>query len=176
MKQRIIYLVGARASGKTTLGEMLARKLGLDFVDTDRHLGDRCGMTVAEIVEREGWEGFRKRERETLREAARPGAVVATGGGMVLSEDNRNHMRATGTVVYLAAPADVLAARLAASPHAAQRPSLTGKSVLDEVADILAERSPLYESTAHLVVDASQSPEALLESTLRQLLAPEQKG
>lgn len=151
----IIFLIGARASGKTTVGQRLAQRLALDFVDTDIHMRDNCGMSVMEVVEKEGWDGFRRREADALREASLPGRVVATGGGIVLSPDNRDFMRRSGRVLYLAAPAEVLAARLAAAPDAAQRPSLTGKSALDEVADVIRQRAALYESTAHDVLDAS---------------------
>ena len=162
----IIYLIGARASGKTTLGRPLADRLGMEFVDTDSHMRDACGMTVARVVEQEGWEGFRRRESAALREVSRPGRVVATGGGMVLAPENRDFMRANGTVLYLSAPAGVLAARLGAEPCAAQRPSLTGKSVLDEISDVLEQRAALYGATAHHVLDASLGLDRLVEAAL----------
>ena len=82
----IIFLVGARAAGKTSVGQKLAEALAYDFVDTDAWLREKQGLTVAEIVASQGWDGFRELESEALREAARvPRRVVATGGGMVLS-------------------------------------------------------------------------------------------
>ena len=84
-----IYLVGARAAGKTTFGGALARQLGCNYVDTDIHLRETTGETVADIVAREGWDGFRKRESAVLRAVTAPGTVIATGGGMVLAEENR---------------------------------------------------------------------------------------
>ena len=122
-----IYLVGARAAGKTTFGGALARQLGCNYVDTDIHLRETTGETVADIVAREGWDGFRKRESAVLRAVTAPGTVIATGGGMVLAEENRRFMRENGIVLYLSAPAEVLASRLQANPNAAQRPTLTGK-------------------------------------------------
>ena len=96
-----IFLVGARAAGKTTVGLELARLLDCAFVDTDRHLRERLGRSVAEVVSAEGWPGFRVRESAALREVAaqhaRGGAVIATGGGMVLDPENRRFMRAQGT-------------------------------------------------------------------------------
>ncbi|MCC8190027.1 MAG: shikimate kinase AroL [Planctomycetes bacterium] len=168
--QSIIYIIGARASGKSTLGPRLARHLGRDFVDTDRHMLETGGQTVEEVVAAEGWEGFRRREAEALRQVSRPGRVVATGGGIILSPDNRRFMRERGTVIYLAAPAAVLAARLAANPGAAGRPSLTGLSIAEEMAAILEQRSPLYHETAHHVVDAARDREEVLQ-TLRQVCA-----
>ena len=111
----ILYLVGARASGKTTVGKTLAKKLGLPFADTDQLLLESAGRTVDQIVEAEGWPGFRQRESAALREvtdAHKSGCVVSTGGGMVLAETNRTLMRQRGMVVFLDAPEEVLAERL----------------------------------------------------------------
>ena len=82
-----IYLVGARAAGKTTFGGALARQLGCNYVDTDIHLRETTGETVADIVAREGWDGFRKRESAVLRAVTAPGTVIATGGGIVTRRD-----------------------------------------------------------------------------------------
>lgn len=164
-----IFLVGARAAGKTTVGLRLARELDMDFVDTDIHIGELHRITVAEIVAREGWDGFRRKESAALRQVALPGRIVSTGGGMVLAEPNRDFMRAKGLVFYLAAPAEVLGARLAADPNAAQRPSLTGRSMVEEVAQILTEREELYRSTAHHIVNAADTFETVIESILNKL-------
>ena len=83
----LIFLVGPRACGKTTIGRLLAQRLALPFIDTDHYLLEQAGRTVAEIVEAEGWPGFRKRESDALRAVTairRQGAVIASGGGMVL--------------------------------------------------------------------------------------------
>jgi len=157
-----IYLVGARAAGKTTFGGALARQLGCNYVDTDIHLRE----TVADIVAREGWDGFRKRESAVLRAVTAPGTVIATGGGMVLAEENRRFMRENGIVLYLSAPAEVLASRLQANPNAAQRPTLTGKSIAEEVAEVLAAREPLYRETATHILNAAATPKELLAEAL----------
>ena len=158
-----IYLVGARAAGKTTFGGALARQLGCNYVDTDIHLRETTGKTVADIVAREGWDGFRKRESAVLRAVTAPGTVIATGGGMVLAEENR---RLNGIVLYLSAPAEVLASRLQANPNAAQRPTLTGKSIAEEVAEVLAAREPLYRETATHILNAAATPKELLAEAL----------
>lgn len=155
----IIFLVGARACGKTTVGKALAKKLKLPFADTDQHLLDSAGQSVDQIVEAEGWPGFRQRESTALREvtdAHAHGCVVSTGGGMVLAEANRTLMRQNGMVVFLDAPVEVLAERLSRNPLNSQRPSLTGKGLVDEIGDVLNERRPLYEAAAHHIVDASR--------------------
>lgn len=164
----LIYLTGPRACGKTSLGRTLAAALGLPFVDTDHRLRERSGEEVAAIVAREGWDGFRRRESAILREVAAelengPAAaetaaqdaaptwrgVVATGGGMVLAEENRRFMRETGRVFFLDVPVAELVRRLSHNPLEAQRPSLTGKSLTEEVADVLSQRLPLYEEAHH---------------------------
>ncbi len=163
--RQTVFLIGARASGKTTLGRALAKALGYEFVDTDQRLEATLGRSIAEVVEQEGWEGFRQHEAATLRQVSAPGAVVATGGGMILRAENRQFMRASGVVVYLYAPAEVLAARLAKSPDLGQRPTLTGRPVAQEVAAVLAEREPLYRATANYILDATTPlPVALTEA------------
>ena len=155
----LIFLVGPRACGKTTVGRALARRLGLPFADTDHYLHSKTGSTVAQIVAAEGWPGFRQRESTALREvtdAHAHGCVVSTGGGMVLAEANRTLMRQNGMVVFLDAPVEVLAERLSRNPLNSQRPSLTGKGLVDEIAEVLKERRPLYEAAAHHIVDASR--------------------
>ena len=159
-----IFLVGARAAGKTTIGKALAQFLGLPFIDTDQYLLETGGRTVSEIVAAEGWPGFRARESANLLEVAdkfSDGGVIATGGGIVLAKGNRELMRERGTVLYLSAPAEVLAQRLSKDPLAYQRPSLTGKGLIEEMAQVLDERQPLYHEAAHHVLDAVHTPEEL---------------
>jgi shikimate kinase len=159
-----IFLIGARASGKSTLGRLLAEALGFAFADTDQHVRAASGLEVDELVARSGWAAFRALESTALRECARPRTVVATGGGMVLDQGNREFMRAAGTVFFLEVPAQLLSSRLAKDPLAAQRPSLTGLPPADEAARVLAEREPLYRAAAHHVIDASRPlPELVRE-------------
>lgn len=161
---RRVYLVGPRASGKTTVGKALAARAGWNFEDTDATVVATAGMTVEQIVEREGWEGFRRRETEALRATlGRDCLVAATGGGMVLADENRRMLREGGLVVYLRGSVELLAGRLARDPLAAQRPSLTGRPIADEVAGVLAAREPLYRECAHAVLDAGDGVQALVD-------------
>lgn len=102
-----LFLVGPRGCGKTTVGKALADALERRFVDTDQWLQANVQMTVADIVEREGWAGFRAREAAALEAVTAPATVVATGGGIILAEQNRHFMRNNGIVIYLSAPVDV---------------------------------------------------------------------
>lgn len=166
---KTIFLVGARAAGKTTMGKMLANKLSFSFIDTDCHLLETTQKTVAEIVEKEGWDGFRSRESQILIDTTKPNRVIATGGGMVLAEHNRNFMKQNGTVIFLSAPAVTLAARLMKDPNVAQRPSLTGLSIVDEMEKVLADRLPLYHDAAHYVVNVDQDENLILTQMIELL-------
>ena len=167
-----IYLIGARAAGKSTMGRQLARALGTEFVDCDLDLSRLYRQTVAEMLEAGGWELFRKRESDFLAELARGSRqVIATGGGIVLEEANRRLMRDSGLVLYLRVPAELLVARMTAEPQPERRPSLTGRSPLEEVAEILAARESLYQAAAHQVIDGIGTRDEVLERLLTQCQA-----
>jgi shikimate kinase len=146
-----IFLVGMMGAGKTTLGKALAQRLEREFVDTDRFLVQRTGVSVATIFEIEGEDGFRRREAAVLAELAdRPDCVVATGGGAILDPENRRLMREHGTVVYLRARLDSLWER---TRHDTHRPLLKTDDPRATLAELLEARDPLYREAAHLVVD-----------------------
>lgn len=161
---RPIFLIGARGSGKTTVGQLLARARHYLFIDTDRWLQDNAQMTVATIVEQEGWDRFRARESEALQAVTKPGTVIATGGGIVLAESNRLFMQEHGEVIYLCAPASTLAQRLEVSPEEGLRPTLTGKPISEEVREVLEQRNGLYLEAAHHVVDAARPAVDVVEA------------
>ena len=166
-----VFLVGPRGSGKTTVGIQLAQRLHSAFWDTDMALEEHLGCSIADFVAAEGWDAFRENEHEVLREVVELGedkacSVISTGGGIVLKEENRRLLKETGLTVYISVPVRVLAARLSKSPNSSQRPSLTGKGVVDEVQEILAARGPLYEESAHHVVDGSLPPKRICHGIL----------
>lgn len=163
-----LFLTGYRGCGKTSVGPILAARLGRPFVDADVALETDAKMTIHEIFAAEGEAGFRDRETTTLRKlAAGEPAVIATGGGAVLRGENRDLLRAAGFVVWLKAPAEVLWVRITADPStASRRPNLAGGGFA-EVVSLLAAREPLYAATAHAAVDAARSPEEVAGDILR---------
>ncbi|MHA6310372.1 shikimate kinase AroL [Pantoea sp. USHLN298] len=164
-----IFLIGARGCGKTTVGKALSQALGYAFCDTDHHLQLTTQRSVAEIVAAEGWEGFRARETESLRAVTAPLTVIATGGGMVLAEENCRFMQEQGRVIWLSASPEVLAERLESQPETAQRPTLTGRPIADEMEEVLRERAHLYRAAAHHQVNAMQSPDGVVDEILHSL-------
>ena len=150
----LIFLIGFRAVGKTTVGQELAVRLGYDFLDTDQIICQRKGSSIETIVREEGWEGFRALESQILTELAGYSYyVVATGGGAVMHRGPWRILRQNSLVVWLTASPDVLISRLNQDEGSGDsRPSLTGRDVASEIHDILAEREPLYQKTAHLTI------------------------
>ncbi|MEE9199326.1 MAG: shikimate kinase, partial [Dehalococcoidia bacterium] len=99
-----IFIIGFSGTGKSVVGRRLARRLKLEYVDTDDAVADRAGMAIPDIFAQEGEEGFRVREREVLEEVCgRTGTVVSTGGGIALDPENRSLMTRSGVVVCLEA-------------------------------------------------------------------------
>jgi shikimate kinase len=144
-----IYLVGPMGSGKSTIGFRLANKMGLEFFDCDREIESRTGASVKLIFEIEGENGFRARESRMLEElSGKKGVLVATGGGAILSEENRTLLRRSGIVVYLRASVGQQLERLRRD-HS--RPLLQTENKESKLAEMAAARNPLYEEVADLV-------------------------
>jgi len=164
-----VWLVGYRASGKSTLAPLIAARLGRVHRDLDQEIEKTAGVTVGEIFTRDGEPGFRLVEADTAATLAEtsPDAVIATGGGIVERPDNIRTMRDNGVVVYLDAPENLLLERLAT--NAGGRPSLTGKPVAEEVREVLARRRPLYEAAAHITIRADRPPQVLAGEIVARL-------
>ncbi|ESC86587.1 shikimate kinase II [Salmonella enterica subsp. enterica serovar Newport str. WA_14881] len=137
--------------------------------DTDRWLQSHVQMSVADIVEKEGWGGFRARETAALEAVSAPSTVVATGGGIILTEYNRRYMHRVGVVIYLCAPVSTLVNRLEAEPEADLRPTLTGKPLSEEVREVLEQRDALYRETAHYIIDATKTPAQVVSEIIAAL-------
>lgn len=168
MADRLI-LIGYRGTGKTTVGRLVAARLGWAFVDSDEQIEAATGQTIAGLFASEGEEGFRNREAAVLAElCGRDRVVLATGGGAVLRAENRQRLRAAGFVVWLTAPAEVIWHRLQNDPLGGQRrPNLTAAGGPDEVRTLLATRTPLYRDLADLTIEThTRSPEAVVDAIL----------
>jgi len=150
-----IYLIGLMGSGKTTIGRILARRMGRVFFDSDHEIEHRTGVRIPVIFELEGEAGFRRREAQTIAElgAEAGGIVLATGGGAVLDPANREVFRSTGWVIYLDVPTHILLER---TRHDSNRPLLQVQNPLAKLNELRAQRDPLYRETAHFVVDGSR--------------------
>ena len=163
-----IYLIGYRATGKTTVGSALATKLNRRFIDVDQIIEENTGMPVSEIVTRFGWDEFRRKEAAVISDIAhnqQEKSVVATGGGVVLNPENTKNLRRSGTVVWLDAPASTITLRMESDPHTKTlRPPLTenAMSLEEEVKNTLGNRLSLYEQASHIRINtAGQNIEAI---------------
>ena len=172
-----LFLIGMMGAGKSTVGRLLARRCGFDFIDCDRELEARSGVTVATIFELEGEESFRRREAALIDELSqRPRTVLATGGGAILAEENRRHLRERGLVIYLRASVDEILRR---TQKDRARPLLQTTDRRGRIAQLLAEREALYTQIAHVTVQSGAgNPNRLVAKLLEdgQVAAALQAG
>ncbi len=160
-------LVGARGSGKSSVGPLLAKRLGWGFVDLDEEIAKAAGRNIREIFADEGEAGFRQREREACQKLRRlKDSVIALGGGALMDSEIRGIVRRLGKIVWLRAPAAVLWSRIKGdSRSSSQRPELTPQGGLAEMEALLAQRERIYEGSAHHVIDTvSMSPDEIAEA------------
>ena len=155
-KQNNIFLIGLMGTGKTTVGRQLAKRLKRDFYDSDRVIEERTGADIPLIFEKEGEEGFRKREREVIDELTRmDNIILATGGGAILSAENREHLSRRGTVIYLKSNLRTLIERTSKDKN---RPLLHAEEPPEVILDrLLKQRGPLYEEIADIVVPTANN-------------------
>jgi len=151
---RSLVLVGLPGSGKSTVGRNLARRLRLAFRDSDHLIEQRIGCTIRDFFAKEGEARFRDIEQEVLAELAQAEpCVLATGGGAVLREANRQALRGAGHVIYLRSTPEELWRRLRRDT---QRPLLQVADPLDRLRQLHAERDPLYRQAAHFIIDTGR--------------------
>ncbi len=163
-----IFLVGPMGAGKTTIGRQLATALKLDFEDSDREIQRRTGVDIPVIFEYEGEEGFRVREQKVIEELTqREGIVLATGGGAILSEDNRRCLASRGIVVYLYCSPEQQFERTARDRN---RPLLQTEDPLERLRGLMEVRDPLYRSTADIVVSTEKRSASSVSREIRELL------
>ncbi len=161
---RRIILIGPMGAGKSTIGRRLARTLGLRFVDSDQEIERQTGADIPLIFELEGEAGFRRREQAMLAQLTEEdGIVLATGGGAILSAENRHHLRSRGQVVYLETPVDE---QLRRTRHDRNRPLLRTDDPRARLEALMQEREPLYREAAHLIVSTAHGSIATVVKTI----------
>ena len=146
-----LFLVGPMGAGKSAVGRQLARMLHLEFMDSDDEIESRTGVDIPFIFEKEGEEGFRKREAKVIDELSKvEGIVLATGGGAVLDPQSRNHLGARGFVVYLYTTVDQ---QLARTRRGRSRPLLENGDPRQTLEQLMSARDPMYREVADMIVE-----------------------
>ncbi len=155
-------------AGKTTIGKLLSKHLGKTFYDTDHEIEKRTGVKIPVIFELEGEDGFRKRETAIIQELSQlSNIVMATGGGAVIAEENRQLLQANGTVIYLRANVNELWHRTRNDKH---RPLLQNVNIRAKLEQLYTERNPLYTQIANLIFDTGNQPVANILNQIEKSL------
>jgi shikimate kinase len=167
-KARNIILCGFMGTGKTTVGKLVAMRLGWSFADTDQVIEARCGKRVSAIFAEDGEAAFRQMERELCSEIAARwrGYVIATGGGMVLDATNRELLKRAGCLICLNLSAEQLAHRLAGKTD---RPLLANPpdgDLVQHIRNLLAARAEAYRAAPHQIDTTNLSPYGVSEAVL----------
>ncbi len=168
-EKRNIFLIGPMGAGKSTIGRQLAQILGMNFVDSDTEIETRAGADISWIFDIEGEEGFRKREERVLNELTQlQGTVISTGGGAILSKENRKHLSARGIVIYLETTIDKQVER---TQRDKKRPLLQGEEDTRTILEDLAkERNPLYEEIADITLTTDEQSAKVMANQIVDLI------
>jgi shikimate kinase len=168
-----LVLIGYRCTGKTSVGKQLSQRLGIPFYDTDDLIRGVAGKTIRELVEAEGWDAFRQRERAIIRQLpSSADAVIAAGGGAIMDPENRKALKHAGHCVWLTADVKTIVERMQNDRTSdAQRPPLSGDSLKQETAKILEARRPIYQKMADYICDTSGKGIAAIAEEILSALA-----
>jgi len=150
-----IVLIGYRGTGKSVVGAVLAGRLGMRYVGMDAAIVERAGMAIPEIVEKQGWPGFRDLESAEAQElAGLDNLIIDTGGGIIERPENIETLQKSALIFWLKARVETIVARIQGD---SQRPALTvGKTFTEEVAEVLERRTPKYKSAARYEIDTDE--------------------
>lgn len=161
-----IYLIGLMGVGKTTIGKQLAKALQRPFYDSDKVIEDSMGVDIPTIFSYEGEAGFREREQAVIAQLTElSGIVMATGGGSVIRQENREALTSSGFVVYLQCSIDKILYR---TRHDTQRPLLRTENPRKRLQSLLVEREPLYMDCANFKIDSGSLPGKTVVKTILQ--------
>jgi shikimate kinase len=152
-----IVLIGFRGTGKSTVGKLLANRLKRNFIDTDEYIERTTRKTIKDIFKKEGEEGFRKTEAETIAKLSKmKNKIIAAGGGVVLKDENVRNLKSNGFLILLEATPEIIHDRIRQDEKTIQqRPSLTNKNSFDEIKHLIDKRQPLYENAANYTINTS---------------------
>jgi shikimate kinase len=152
-----IVLIGYRGTGKTSVGKRIAERLDMPFYDTDELIQSKAGKTIREMVDQEGWDAFRQRERAIIKQLpASEDAIIAAGGGAIMDAANRKALKQKGRCVWLTADVTTITKRMRNDRTSdAQRPPLSGDDSEQETIAILEARRPIYQEMADCTIDTS---------------------
>jgi shikimate kinase len=161
-----IVLIGYRGTGKSVVGELLAKRLTMTYVSMDAQIVERARMTIPEIVEKYDWTGFRDRETIVAQElSGRDNLVIDTGGGVIERPENMKILGQKARIFWLKASINTIVSRIQSDT---QRPALVeGKTFTEEVAEVLERRLPKYKNAAHHEIDTDDlTPEAVADKII----------
>ncbi len=168
----IIFLIGYRCTGKTTIGKILADSLNHGFLDMDRMIEQQTGSTIRKLVDTHGWEYFRQIEKKMLfNTVTMKDAVISTGGGIIMDSENVIFLNTYGYTIWLDAGINTILARLNSDPLThSSRPSLTLKDLREETEELLEIRKPLYEMAAQFKLETDfYTPKEIVTLIKRRL-------
>ena len=166
-KATAIYLCGFMGCGKTTIGKIVAKKLGKKLIDLDIYIQEKEGMTIPEIFDKKGEDYFREKESEYLAQLKSTGAVVATGGGALLSDRNGEIAKKSGMVFYIDTPFQFCYNRIKDDKN---RP-IAYNSTKEQLQEGYNYRRPLYQKHSHYTVSGKGSPLTVATRIINQFKA-----
>ena len=165
-----IVLIGYRGTGKSTVGELLAERLGMRYVCMDSEIAKEAKMTIPEIVAKHGWNKFRDLETElTKKLTCQDGLVIDTGGGVIERQENVRDLQENTQIFWLYASVDTIVSRIQGDTS---RPALTsGKTFIEEVSEVLAKREPLYKAAAQYEIDTNDASPSHIADDIMEIWA-----